>query len=641
MSTMKSILRYVLNPTSRLSKRPARPGPPDGATEPEQPARPPSRIQAKHVVRNLPLVLGVLILFGLFLVVLFGPLMSLFDPYITAQSVLPYFDNELQEMVVPPFPPSASRPLGTDQWGNDMLSLLLYGARVTLVVAIYITVLRIGVGSILGSLSGWKPESGTDRLVMGLMALVTALPLLLSGMILILVLDVQKGAIVFILALSAVGWTEIAQYVRGELMLIRQKPYVEAARATGLSELQVVVRHALPNVLPQVLVIGAFEMGAVLLLLAELAFLGVFIGGSSLFTDDPVFGSGTVQLMETPEWGVLVAQGVGSVRANPHLILAPALAFFVAILGFNALGEGLRRLLDRAAANTGILLSKRMLLFVVATVALSFVIIENTGPRQSFVRLAEEFRADLAFDLAGRPDSAPGEDPRADYVADRFKKYDVLRGWRTGFASSYLYEETMRPTLVGYLPGYDYELAHELVVVLAEYGDDAGLGLILELARVWNENALDPRRSVLFVAWGGEPFERAEVEAFLNDPENFKKLPIPSNVPVRPSVVLQLNTVAGTGRPFAAAPDSDTSLLAIVSDSASQIGLSLAPGEEAGLLEPEKAVDPDTPTLNLEWSLSIPEAGEADGAEEQLQQVQEVGKMLSLMLTKLVRLPEY
>ena len=660
MSTVKSIVRHVLYPTSRLNRRRAPAGPPEDT---QHAARPPSRIQARHIARNLPLLLGILILFGLFLIVLFGPLMSIIDPYITAQSVLPHFDNELQEMIVPPFPPSAENPLGTDQWGNDMLSLLFYGARVTLVVALYITVLRIGVGSILGSLAGWKPEGWADRLVMGLMSLVTALPLLLSGMILILVLDIQKGAIVFIIALSAVGWTEIAQYVRGELIQIRQKPYVEAARATGLSELQVVIRHALPNVLPQVLVIGALEMGAVLLLLAELAFLGVFIGGSSLFTDDPVFGSGPVQLMETPEWGVMVAQGVGSVRSNPHLIVAPALAFFIAILGFNALGEGLRRLLERAAANTGILLSKRMLVIVAGVILLSVVIIDNTGPRQSFAHLSEEFRADLALDharnLSGLSDQAgpavEEQEPAAGYLADVLKEYDVLRGWRTGFASSYFYEETERPTLVGYLPGYDQELAHELIIVLIEYGgadsdgspirglevNAGGLGLMLELSRLWHENALDPRRSLLLVAWGGEPFDRAEVEAFLSNQDNFIKLPIPSNRPVRPSAVVQLNTVTDAERPLTVAPDSDTGLLSIVSSSASQAALSLARGEEVRLLEPEEAVSLEIPTLYLEWPRSIYESGQSVESGSPPQQLQEVGEAISLLLTQLVRLAEY
>jgi hypothetical protein len=338
------------------------------------------------------------------------------------------------------------------------------------------------------------------------------------------------------------------------------------------------------------------------------------------------------------------------VRSNPHLIIAPALAFFIAILAFNALGEGLRRLLERAAANTGILLRKRMLLFAAAIVMLSFVIIENTGPRQSFARLAEGFRADLALEhirrlsnLAGQAGADPEEqEPSAGYLAESFKEYDVLRGWRTGFTSSYFYEETERPTLVGYLPGYDHERADELVVVLAEYGDDAGLGLILELARLWNEKGLDPRRSLLFVAWGGEPFDRAEVEAFLQNEENFKKLPIPSNELVKPSAVVQLNVVAGAGQALTIAPDSDASLLSIVSDSAAQSGLSLARGEETRQLESEKkAVSLDIPTVYLEWSRSIDETAQGDGAESTPQRLQEVGETLSLILTKLVRLTQY
>ena len=118
---------FLLNPRARLRPRPTLNG--DG----DEQSRPQSRLSWRDILFNLPLLLGGLVVLGLILVVLFGPLWATHDPHITALSVIPHFDAESGQMVRPPFLPSDTHPFGTDNWGNDMLSLLLYGARVTLV----------------------------------------------------------------------------------------------------------------------------------------------------------------------------------------------------------------------------------------------------------------------------------------------------------------------------------------------------------------------------------------------------------------------------------------------------------------------------------------------------------------------------
>ena len=112
-------------------------------------------------------------------------------------------------------------------------------------------------------------------------------------------------------SLSVLGWTEISQLVRGEFIRIKEMLYIEAAEALGMTRFQIVIRHALPNVLSYLLSISFLEMGAILLIMAELGFLGLFVGGGSRFRADP-FSPVIIQISEIPEWGALVAQGTPS-----------------------------------------------------------------------------------------------------------------------------------------------------------------------------------------------------------------------------------------------------------------------------------------------------------------------------------------
>lgn len=319
-----------------------------------------NRLLARQMIKNPSLIFGLLVLLALTIIVLFGQTWGSYDPHLVAQSARPHYDSELKEMVSPPFEPSAEYPLGTDQWGNDLLSLLLYGARMTLIAGVYITLTRVVLGTLLGVLAGWTEGRFVDRLIKSLADLISSVPVLLSSLIIIYALDIENGLWVFLVALSTVGWTETAQLIRSEVMRIRNREYIEAAEAIGMTRLQIVVRHVLPNIMPYILVLTALEMSAVLLLLAELGFLGTYIGGSSLYIPDPL-SSQVFHLAEVPEWGALIAQSVGYIRSAPYILLAPALAFFVAIAGLNALGEGMRWLFDRFPMSMALLLRKRML----------------------------------------------------------------------------------------------------------------------------------------------------------------------------------------------------------------------------------------------------------------------------------------
>jgi ABC-type dipeptide/oligopeptide/nickel transport system permease subunit len=380
----------------------------------------------RHVLFNVPLMVGGLIVLALFLTVLFGPLWAPENPYVTGQSTITFEDGEL---LAPPFPPSEEYPLGTDPRGKDLLSLILYGARNTLVACTLITLTRVLAGLGLGALAGWHSGKLFDRLVMGAISLTTALPILLSSMILIYALNIRRGLIVFIIAMSVVGWAEIAQYIRSEFIVLREKPFIEGARTIGLTGLGVAIRHVLPNVLPQLIVISLLEMSAVLMLLGELGFIGVYIGGGTLTTD---FDDSAVSFSDIPEWGVLMADARQWAQAKPWMVFYPALAFFVSVLGFNALAEGLRQLIDQAAINTAFLLHKRTLLVVAAVAALTVYAVNNVGPAPVYANLANQFDGQAAYQhlqaltvTEGRGPTQPGSRAAAEYVASKFERYGL------------------------------------------------------------------------------------------------------------------------------------------------------------------------------------------------------------------------
>ena len=433
MSNILRIAKSLIDPRADLSRLPSAAG-----TQWETPAMPGSRLRLRHITSNAPLMFGGLIVLGLFVIVLFGPVWAPVNPYIAGQHVVPHLDPETGEWIDPPLNPSAEFPLGTDEYGNDILSMLLYGARNTLIAAAFVTMVRVIIGLILGSLAGWNENKGIDRFVMGTSGVIMAIPMLISAMILIYALDIRRGLPVFIIALSVIGWTEIAQYIRSEILVIRKMPYIEGAKAVGSNEHNMVVRHVLPNILPQLLVLIFLEFGAVLLLMGGLAFIGVFIGGgTATVAGDDTISLTTQVVADVPEWGAMLAGGYRWFTSKPFIVFPPALAFFVAIIGFNTFGEGLRRLIERTHVNTSFLLKKRMILVIAAVAAATIYIISNTGPAPWFAKMANAFSGGGAYEhtqvlseMNGRSPSQAGSQEAAAYIAQKFEEYGLLPGWK-------------------------------------------------------------------------------------------------------------------------------------------------------------------------------------------------------------------
>ncbi|MEN8171616.1 MAG: ABC transporter permease subunit [Chloroflexota bacterium] len=442
MKTIKNLFSRLLSPKASYDNLPGFMV--NDLPDQEMPGGARSQLSIRDLIFNIPFLVGSFIVLGLFLLILFGPIWAPKNPYIAGQHIVPHYDSELKEFIRPPLAPSDEFPLGTDRWGTDLLSLLMHGARNTLVACAFITMVRLLMGIILGGYAGWNENQTGDRIIMGLIGVITSIPMLISSMILIYALDIRKGLPIFIIALSAIGWTEIAQYIRSEFLILRKMPYIEGALAVGSRGLGIAVRHVIPNILPQLLVLSFLEMGAVLMLLGELGFVGVFIGGGHQIAIVEMMAPTEIfTLAEVPEWGAMLAEGYIWLRSKPFVVAPPAIAFFTAIVGFTALGEGLRRLIEKRSINTSFLLRKRML-FVIAALSLATVfILNNTGAAPWFAKVAQAFDGNQAShhinalsEMDGRSSGQSGGLEASKYILDKFTEYGLKPGWKR---SSYIY----------------------------------------------------------------------------------------------------------------------------------------------------------------------------------------------------------
>jgi hypothetical protein len=331
------------------------------------------------------------------------------------------------------------------------------------------------------------------------------------------------------------------------------------------------------------------------------------------------------------------------------------LAFFISILGLNLFGEGLRQLLDRAAVNTGFLLSKKMALSLGAILALSIFVINRTGPKQSFDQAASSFNGQRVhnevatlYQLAQEGETAGDPPAEAQYIADTLREFEVQRGWKTNIFSSYFYEETDSPTVMGFIPGYDMDRAEELVVVLSRYAATSentanerlsAVSGMLELARLIEENQLDPRRSILFLAWGEDPLDEAKLTEFLHDSENYRRLPIPSRATVSPVAVIQFDFFGGGSEGLWVDGRSDEKLLDLLSDSVSVAGVDLVKGKN-GEGNPDDPPLEDIPWLYFQWA-DPPEPEANDLVNVDQQKLDQAGEVLARLVIEIVRQPEY
>ena len=255
-----------------------------------------------------------------FLFIIF--LVSLLAPW-----VAPYSYQEQDTLNILAFP-GVEHFLGTDRLGRDLLSRMIYGARVSLFVGVFSTLIALVIGTVYGTVSAYVGGK-TDNLMMRVVDVVFALPDLL--MIILITVLMGRGVTGVFIALTMVSWVTIARLVRGEVLRIKEYPFVLAAKALGASHFRIMLREIFPNILGILVVTLSFRIPVAILAESTLSFIGLGIAPPA------------------SSWGTLASDGWTAIKFYPHLILFPSLAIFFTILSFNFLGEGLREYLDPRA----------------------------------------------------------------------------------------------------------------------------------------------------------------------------------------------------------------------------------------------------------------------------------------------------
>ena len=269
---------------------------------------------ARNLLRGQPLAAAGLCLLLLFLfAAVFAPLLAHYNPAAL----------DLQARMLRP---QAGHPFGTDELGRDIFARILYGARISLTVAVSVVALSLSIGLLLGGISGFYGGAADVVLNVYLSNAFLALPGILLAIAFVSFLGPGLGNLIFALSIS--GWVGYARLVRAQVMSVKEREYVEAARALGASDLRVLSRHILPNIIQALIVQAAIGMAGAVLAEATLSFLGLGI---------PV---------PAASWGSMLNEARSHLFDAPHMVFFPAVAVMLAVLSFNFIGDALRDYLD-------------------------------------------------------------------------------------------------------------------------------------------------------------------------------------------------------------------------------------------------------------------------------------------------------
>ena len=256
--------------------------------------------------------MGLIILVPMFFCALFAPLVAPHDP------VEPNLKDILSA-------PSFSHPFGTDTLGRDVLSRVIYGTRISLLVGFVSVGIAIFIGIIIGALSGYY-GGVIDEVIMRFVDLMMCFPTFFLIIAVIALLEPSIWNIMIVIGLT--NWMGISRLVRAEILSIKGKEYVLAAKAQGFSEARIIFRHVLPNALSPVYVVATLGIGGAILTESALSFLGIGV-------QPP-----------TASWGNILTQAKDNIEVAWWLSLYPGLAIFLTVMGYNLLGEGLRDIFD-------------------------------------------------------------------------------------------------------------------------------------------------------------------------------------------------------------------------------------------------------------------------------------------------------
>lgn len=269
---------------------------------------------AESFSRSRLAVLGLVIIGTAYLVALLVPFIAPYEPGITAG-----FGSEGL------LRPSFAHPLGTDQLARDVLTRVLYGARISLSIGLFAVAISITIGTVLGAVAGYM-GGWSDSIIMRAVDVVIAFPRLVLLIAVVALFDSSLFLIILVLGLTQ--WPSTTRLVRGEVLSLRERDFVQAARALGYSRVRIILRHIVPNVLAPVIVATTLGIGDTIVLEAGLSYLGLGVQG------------------DVTSWGGMVADGQSNMLSAWWLATFPGLAIVFTVLSFNLVGDGLRDALD-------------------------------------------------------------------------------------------------------------------------------------------------------------------------------------------------------------------------------------------------------------------------------------------------------
>ena len=275
-------------------------------------------LRGSKLARRAPILANPLNIVAFALIALFGAC-ALLAP------ILAPYDPLVQDLGSRLRPPSSEHWLGTDSLGRDIASRILYGARISLIIGVVVVTIAGVVGTAIGLIAGYAGGL-VDEVLMRLTEVFLAFPALILAMAIAGALGPSLTNA--IIAIAAVTWAVYARLVRGQILSLRQREFVEAARSIGASRTRIVMRHLLPNALAPLMIQASFDLGSSIIAAAGLSFIG--------------FGAQP----PTPEWGVMISEGRNYISTQPWLSLFPGLAILLAVGSFNLLGDGLRDAFD-------------------------------------------------------------------------------------------------------------------------------------------------------------------------------------------------------------------------------------------------------------------------------------------------------
>jgi len=261
---------------------------------------------------NKTSVFGLFMAFCVVVIALISPWISPYDPI-------------SQDMDIQHAPPSWTHPFGTDSYGRDQLSRILWGSRVSLVVGVLSVLLGMAAGIPLGMIGGYK-GGRTDNLVLRFIDIFMSFPIVILGLLVLAVMG--PGLIKIVIAIGVALTPRIARLARGSTLSIKGKEYIEAARAVGQKEAKIMMIHIFPNIFGEILVMGTLWVATAIIVEASLSFIGLGVRPP------------------TPSWGAMIRDGLDQLTNAPWLSVFPGLAIFISVFSFNLIADGLRDISD-------------------------------------------------------------------------------------------------------------------------------------------------------------------------------------------------------------------------------------------------------------------------------------------------------